>query len=193
MDLGFRVVYHVYALSTRDLANSLRHISLSPAKGSIMWINLLKCSIALPFLPSKWWNFGGSYPLGYGFQRALVEIGDLEKIAWGFSRIFPFSAPKGHWHLLALDIGGWLHLLLLTLPLVGLWPSWPQGGRYPWFLRSYPLWGGESLVANLSAFLPFKPQGLAPILRAYVLIWPLVLPEVPCSSVWKPLHFLLQA
>jgi len=30
MDPGLRVVYHVYALYTRDVANSLRHNSLSP-------------------------------------------------------------------------------------------------------------------------------------------------------------------
>ena len=60
-------------------------------------------------------------------QGVLVGMGDTEKIAWGYLRAFPFLVPKGHWHLLAWDTGGCLPLLLLTLPLVGLYTSWPQG------------------------------------------------------------------
>ena len=126
-------------------------------------------------------------------QGALAGMGDPKKIAWGSLRVFPFPAPKGHFHLLALDTGCWLPFLLLTLPLVGLYLSWPQGGHYPWFLGSCPLWGGKSLAANLSAFLSFEPQGLAPVLHASVLIRPPVLPEVPHSSVLRLLHFLLRA
>ena len=55
MDYGLIVVYQVYARSTRDLANSLKHNSLSPA-----WGLLLMCSIELPFHPSYRLNFGDS-------------------------------------------------------------------------------------------------------------------------------------
>ena len=60
MDYGLIVVYQVYARSTRDLANSLKHNSLSPAWGPIVSLNLLMYSIELPFHPSYRLNFGDS-------------------------------------------------------------------------------------------------------------------------------------
>ena len=97
----------------------------------MVWTNLLTSSTVLPFLPSKGWNFGGSYPLGYGLPRSSGGNGGSRENCLGIPKVFPFLAPRGHWHLLALGTGGWFPLSLPTLPLVGSYLGCPQGGVVP--------------------------------------------------------------
>ena len=101
-------------------------------------MNLLTCSTALPFLPSKGWNFGGSYHLGYGLLRSsdgnrgswenCLEIPESFSLScsrraltfasvryWGL--VLPSTAdlPSG-WVLSWLPIGGTLSLISYVLP-----------------------------------------------------------------------------
>ena len=62
----------------------------------MMWTNLLTCSTALPFLPSKGWNFGSSYPLGYGLPRSSGGNERIPRKLLGDPRkFFPFLLQEG--------------------------------------------------------------------------------------------------
>ena len=60
----------------------------------MVWTNLLMCSTALPFLPSKGWNFGGSYPLGYGLPRSSGGNGGSRENCLGIPESFSLSCSK---------------------------------------------------------------------------------------------------
>ena len=59
-----------------------------------MWMNLLMCSTALPFLPLKGWNFGGSYPLGYGLPRISGGNGGSQKNCLGILESLSLSCSR---------------------------------------------------------------------------------------------------
>ena len=104
-------------------------------------MNLLTCSTALPFLPSKGWNFGGSYPLGYGLPRSSGGNGGSRENCLGIPESFSFSCskraltsasvrywglvlpptadPPSSWVLSWLPTGGTLSLISCVLPYLG--------------------------------------------------------------------------
>ena len=101
-------------------------------------MNLLTCSTALPFLPSKRWNFGGLYPLGYGLPRSFGGNGESRENCLGIPESFslsysrraltfasvkywglvlpPTADPPFGWVLSWLLIGGTLSLISCVLP-----------------------------------------------------------------------------
>ena len=104
----------------------------------MVWMNLLMCSTALPFLPSKGWNFGGLYPLGYGLPRSSSGNGGSQENCLGIPESFSFSCykralasasvrywglvlpptidPPSGWVLSWLPTGGTLSLISYVLP-----------------------------------------------------------------------------
>ena len=161
----------------------------------MVWTNLLTCSTTLPFLPSKGWNFGGSYPLGYGLPRSSGgnrgscenSLGIPESFYLSCSRKALTSASVRYWGLVppptADPPSGWV---LSWLPTGG-------GGCYPWPPVFCLLWGGKLLAANPSTLQSFKPRGPAPTLRSFALTRPPTLSGVPRLFVWRPFYFLPRA
>ena len=151
------------------------------------------CSTAFPFLLSKGWNFGGSYPLGYGLPRSSGKNGGSRENCLGIPESFSLSCSKRALTSASIRYRG-LAPPLIADPLSGWALSWlTTGGTLSLISWVLPSLRRQFLVVNLSAFLPFESQGLALVLRAFVPIRPLILLEVPCSSVWRPFHFLLRA
>ena len=57
-------------------------------------MNVLTCSTTLPFLPSKGWNFGGSYPLEYGLPRSSGGNGGSRENCLGIPKSFSLSCYR---------------------------------------------------------------------------------------------------
>ena len=57
-------------------------------------MNLLTCSTAFPFLPSKGRNFGSSYPLGYGLPRSSGGNGGSRENCLAIPKSFSLSCSR---------------------------------------------------------------------------------------------------
>ena len=91
-------------------------------------MNLLTCSTTLPFLPTKGWNFGGSYPLGYGLPRSSRGNGGSRENCLGILESFSLSCSRRV--LTSTSVKYWgLALPPTADPPSGCVPSWlPIGG-----------------------------------------------------------------
>ena len=159
----------------------------------MVWMNLLTCSTALPFLPSKGWNFRGSYPLGYCLPRSSGGNGGSQENCLGIPESFSFSCSRRA--LTSASVRYWgLVPPPTAYPPSGWVLSWlPTGGCCPWPPVSCLLWGGKPLAINSSTLQSFEPRGPAPALRSFALTRPLTLSRAPRLFVWRPLHFLPRA
>ena len=97
-------------------------------------MNLLTCSTALPFLPSKGWNFRGSYFLGYGLPRSSGGNGGSQENCLGIPESFSLSCSRR----------------ALTSASVRYWGLVPPPTAYPpsgWVLSWLPTGGVLSLTS----------------------------------------------
>ena len=150
----------------------------------MVWTNLLTCSTTLPFLPSKGWNFGGSYPLGYGLLRSSGENGGSRENYLGILESFSFSCSKraltsasvrywwlippppptadlpSGWVLSWLPTGGALSLTSCVLPSLRRWSS-----RYKSFNIAV-IWvtgSGSCLAFLCSEATSYSVRGTSPL------------------------------
>ena len=102
-------------------------------------MNLLTYSTALPFLPSKGWNFGGSYPLG-GLPRSSGGNGGSRENCLGIPESFYLSCSRRA-------------LTFANVRYSGLAPPPTADLPFGWALSWLTIGGALSLISWVFPFL----------------------------------------
>ena len=151
--------------------------------GPIVWINLPTCSTTLPFLPLKGWNFGGTYPLGYGLPRISGGNGGFWENYLGIPE--SFSLPYSKRALTSTSVKYWG---LASLPTTDP----PSGWALSWLIIRGTLSWISYFLPSLRRRISYCKSFNISVIRAtrsssclvrLALIQPPILLGAPCLSI----------